>query len=103
MPMVLPSSATLNEVGMTVEKLATAKPGDLMQIARASNVGIVLVGSIVWNKGMLGWKGDWQLHSVGGPHHWHIENVNFDAAFRSAMRGSAQILSGHGEPQDEVQ
>jgi hypothetical protein len=103
MPMVLPSSATLNEAGMTAEKLSTAKPEDLTRIARASGGKIVLVGSIVWNKGMLGWKGDWQLHSVGGSHHWQIQNVNFDAAFRSAMRGAAQVLSGNGEPQDEVQ
>ena len=103
MPMVLPSTNAFNEAGMTAEKLPTADQGELTKIARASGGGIVLVGSIAWNKGMLGWKGDWQLHSVGGSHHWQIENVNFDAAFRSTMRGSAQILSGHGEPQDEVQ
>lgn len=103
MPMVLPSSATLNEAGMTAEKLPTATPEDLARIARASGGGIVLVGSIAWNKGMLGWKGDWQLQSTDGPHHWQIRNVNFDAAFRSAMWGAAQVLSGHGEPEDEVQ
>ena len=103
MPVVLPSTNAFNEAGITAEKLPTADQGALTKIARASGGGIVLVGSIAWNKGMLGWKGDWQLHSVGGPHHWQIENVNFDAAFRSAMRGSAQILSGHGEPQEEVQ
>jgi len=103
MPLVLPSSTTLNDAGMTSEKLPTAKLADLKKIARASDGGIVLVGSIAWNKGMLGWKGDWQLQSTDGPHHWQIRNVNFDAAFRSAMRGAAQVLSGHGEPEDEVQ
>ncbi len=75
----------------------------MTEIARASGGGTVLVGSIAWNKGMLGWKGDWRLYSTDGPHHWQIQNVNFDAAFRSAMRGAAQVLSGNGEPQDEVQ
>ena len=103
MPMVLPSSATLNEAGMTAEKLPMATLADLRRIARASGGGVVLVGSITWNKGMLGWKGNWQLQSVDGPHDWQIQNVNFDAAFRSAMRGTAQVLSGHGEPEDEVQ
>ena len=103
MPMVLPSSATFSDAGMTAEKLPTAGLADLKKIARASGGGIVLVGSIAWNKGMLGWKGDWQLQSTDGPHHWQIQDVNFDAAFRSAMRGAAQVLSGHGEPQDEVQ
>jgi hypothetical protein len=103
MPIVLPSTAGFAEAGMTAETLSTADPGKLAKISRASGGGIVLVGSIAWNKGMLGWKGDWQLYSVGGPHHWQIRNVNFDAAFRSAMRGAAQVLSGNGEPQDEVQ
>ncbi len=33
-----------------------------------------------------------------GDHRWQICGVNFDTAFRNAMSGSAQILSGHGEP-----
>jgi hypothetical protein len=103
MPLTLPSVAAFNDAGMTAEKLATADSGELSEIARASGGGIVLVGSIAWNKGMLGWKGDWQLYSSHGPHHWQIRNVNFDAAFRSAMRGAAQVLSGNGEPQDGVQ
>ena len=103
MPMVLPSSATLKKAGMTAEKLPTARLSDLKRIARASGGGIVLTGRIAWNKGMLGWKGNWQLQSIDGPHDWQIQNVNFDAAFRSAMRGAAQVLSGHGEPEDEMQ
>jgi hypothetical protein len=103
MPMVLPSSATLTEAGMTAEKLPTAGLADLRRIARSSGGGIVLVGSITWNKGMLGWNGNWQLQSTDGHHDWQIQNVNFDAAFRSAMRGAAQVLSRHGEPADEVQ
>ena len=103
MPVVLPSSATLKEAGMTAEKLPTASLADLRRIARASGGGIVLAGSIAWNKGMLGWKGNWQLQSTDGPHDWQIQNVNFDVAFRSAMRGAAQVLSGHGEPEDEMQ
>ena len=103
MPMVLPSTMTFNEAGMSAEKLAAAEPEDLTAIARASGGGTVLAGSIAWNKGMLGWKGDWHLYSTDGPHHWQIQNVNFDAAFRSAMRGTAQVLSGNGEPQDAVQ
>jgi hypothetical protein len=103
MPMVLPSTLTFNEAGMSAEKLATAKPEDLIKIAWASGGETVLVGSIAWDKGMLGWKGDWRLYSGDGPHHWQIQNVNFGAAFRSAMRGAAQVLSGNGEPQDEVQ
>jgi hypothetical protein len=71
-----------------------------MHQAYSSCGGTVLVGSIAWNKGMLG---DWRLYSADGLHHWQIQNVNFDAAFRSAMRGAAQVLSGNGEPQDEVQ
>ncbi len=45
---------------------------------------------------MSGWGADrrpaWQ-----GEDRWQIRGVNFDAAFRNAMAGSARILSGHGE------
>ena len=49
---------------------------------------------------MPGWKAVWDFDAKGQIHHWQIQNVNFDDAFRSAMRGAAQILSGHGEPKD---
>ena len=98
MPIILPTADVLTKSGLSAEGLSAASSADLEKFARANGSDLALVGSIVWNSGMLGWKADWQLYVKGGPHEWKIQDVNFDDAFRSAMRGSAQILSGHGEP-----
>jgi len=97
-PMVLPTSASLNEAGLTPETVLTKTQTDLDRVAHTNGGDLVLTGSIVWNSGMLGWKGDWQLLTGETLHRWQIRDVNFDDAFRSAMRGTAQILSGHGDP-----
>ena len=98
MPIILPMSEVLDKSGLTVEGLPTASFEDLEKFANANRGDLALVGNIVWNSGMFGWKADWHLHVKGGTHDWEIQDVNFDDAFRSAMRGAAQILSGHGEP-----
>ena len=47
---------------------------------------------------MLGWTADWRLSGGKAVHDWKIAGVNFDDAFRNALRGAAQILSGNSEP-----
>ncbi|TIT43144.1 MAG: DUF2066 domain-containing protein, partial [Mesorhizobium sp.] len=34
----------------------------------------------------------------GKTYSWQVRGVSFDEAFRVAMRGAAQILSGNGQP-----
>lgn len=59
---------------------------------------LVLRGSLVWNKGASGWLAEWGLFDGQKIHRWKINGVSFDEAFRNALRGSALILSGNGEP-----
>jgi hypothetical protein len=54
-------------------------------------------GRLVWVESELGWRADGQL-AWEGAHRVRIHGITFDAAFRTGMEGSAQILSGHGEP-----
>ena len=35
---------------------------------------------------------------AGQHHHWTVAGVNYDEAFRNALRGAAKVLSGNGEP-----
>ncbi len=35
----------------------------------------------------------------GKSYDWQVRGVSFDEAFRVAMRGAAQVLSGNGQPQ----
>ena len=46
----------------------------------------------------LGWVADWRLMHEGKNYAWQVRSVSFDEAFRVAMRGAAQVLSGNGQP-----
>jgi hypothetical protein len=81
---------------LTFETWSSAKPADFETLTKGNEV--LLLGRLVWNKGTLGWKADWLLNFGTTAYRWTIKDVNFDDAFRSAMRGAAQIVSGHGAP-----
>lgn len=98
MPVRLPSEADLAKEGITASSLSSIQPAKLGSVAKSMGVDLVLTGSLVWNKGTLGWAAEWQLYDSKEPHGWKIRDVNFDDAFRNALRGSAQILSGNGKP-----
>ena len=38
------------------------------------------------------------LATAGAARHWQIRGVNFDTAFRDAILGAAEVLSGNGDP-----
>lgn len=99
MKITLPSEAALAKEGLTAVSLPTAGQEKLDQVAKAMGVDRVLTGKLVWNKGTLGWAAEWRLQDGKAAHDWTIKDVSFDDAFRSALRGSAQILSGNGEPE----
>jgi hypothetical protein len=58
----------------------------------------VLGGTLEWKPEAFGWVGAWHLALQGRDHAWSVEGVSYDEAFRSALRGALEILSGHGEP-----
>lgn len=66
--------------------------------ARANGGDVGLRGTMAWRDDALGWICDWMLASGGKTYRWQEKGVGFDDAFRNAMRGAAQILSGHGQP-----
>ena len=95
MPVVLPDEAALAQAGVTLDNIVTL---DAQALAAAVGGDLPLSGTLEWSQGTLGWRATWRLVSGGQDHTWSIRNVSFDDAFRSALRGSAQILSGNGAP-----
>lgn len=85
-PIVLPTTAALSGIG----------PGD--GSARAARLGgdLALTGDLHWRG--QGWQARWRLAWHGGRYRWGSDAVSFDDAFRRAMDGALQILSGHGRP-----
>ncbi|MCC8942400.1 DUF2066 domain-containing protein, partial [Bradyrhizobium sp. Arg68] len=88
--------------------LARANVGaaDLLKIPQAKLIPIVapgggevaLVGRLVWDDKDLGWATRWQLAWHGKDYKWQFRGVSFDEAFRRAVGGAAQVLSGNGDP-----
>lgn len=73
--------------------LGVAFPG-----AAVPEGAVTLDGTLRWSDADLGWVATWRLAHDGEAHEWAVRGVNFDEAFRVAMRGAAQILSGNGAP-----
>ena len=74
-------------------------PGLLIDAARASGGDKALSGRIKWSDADLGWVATWHLAHEGQTFDWTVRGVNFDEAFRVALRGAMQILSGNGAPE----
>ena len=97
-PLFLPSGENLESMELNPADLLSVSRQTTTDLIRKLNADTVLLGSITRKSGMAGWLGEWSFTDAGGAHRWTVKDVNFDEAFRSAMRGLAQILSGHGEP-----
>lgn len=98
MPVALPKAADLTAAGLDLETLWKAEPASLAAAAKTLGADLPLVGNLRFSDADRGWIADWRLAANGRTYKWQVRGVNYDAAFRSALRGAAQILSGHGEP-----
>lgn len=77
--------------------LGPAAP-ELLERAEAVGADLPLVGRLMWSDADLGWVATWRLSAGGMEQRWTVRGVNFDEAFRVAVRGVAQIRSGNGSP-----
>ncbi|AZO06877.1 MULTISPECIES: DUF2066 domain-containing protein [unclassified Mesorhizobium] len=84
--------------GLDEKALSEADMARLDKFAKKAGAARALAGSIVWSDKELGWIADWRLADRGKIYRWQARGVSFDEAFRVAIRGAAQILSGHGQP-----
>jgi hypothetical protein len=98
MELALPATAVVEQAGLTQEGLPAADLEQLQALAQAEGSELAVVGGIDWNPEALGWSAEWTIESDDGTHRWSVNGVSFDAAFRSAVGGAAQVLSGNGAP-----
>ena len=97
-PITLPTKAVLAVAGLSFETLPGANLSGLEQIAKPMGGDAALVGLMVWSEKALAWIADWRLGAHRKTYSWRANSTTFDDAFRQAMGGAAQILSGHGQP-----
>jgi hypothetical protein len=97
-PVILPAEADLSARGWTVKTLDAVKPTEAETLARAEGGGAAVAGHIVFNETALGWIVKWRMTYGGKTYRWATRGVNFDAAFRHALAGAAQVMAGRGRP-----
>jgi len=94
----LPSVGTLQTNKINPDTAAVASGDRLRRVAEMSNAELPLVGDLQWSDAALGWIATWSLEASGRRHRWSVRGVNYDEAFRNAVRGAARVLSGNGNP-----
>ena len=99
MPIVLPNEAALDSAGLTFDTVKTAPLGTLDAAAASLGAEVALAGAMAFSDKDLGWSVEWRMPWKGQLFRWHVKGVSYDEAFRNALRGAAQILSGHGTPE----
>ncbi|TSE02466.1 DUF2066 domain-containing protein [Mesorhizobium intechi] len=98
MSVIIPDKATLTKSGFTFDEVRAESPELLGGDARTLGGRPLLHGHISWSDKDLGWVVQWRLAIDGKIYSWRVRGVSFDEAFRAAIRGTAQILSGNGQP-----
>jgi uncharacterized protein len=99
LPVAFPTLAQLGARGYTPKTVVDAEPADLATIARADGGDVAVAGRMVFSEQTLGWVTSWRMVYQGKAYGWGERGVNFDQAFRNALFGAAQIVTGHGAPQ----
>ena len=94
----LPSVATLGSNQISIDTAATTPNDQMSKVAERSASDLSLVGDLRWSDQALGWVATWSLEASGRRHRWSVSGVNYDEAFRNAVRGAARVLSGNGDP-----
>ncbi len=98
LPMVLPKQALIETERLTYDALAATAPPALAPAAKMAGGDAALSGTLVWTESARGWSAHWHMAAQGKDYRWAVSGVSFDDAFRNAIDGALEILSGHGAP-----
>jgi uncharacterized protein len=94
----LPSVADLQVNQINIDTAEITPADRFLRVAELSDSELPLVGDLRWSDAALGWIANWRLAVNGRGHRWSVSGVNYDEAFRNAVRGAARLLSGNGGP-----
>ena len=94
----LPSVADLQVNQINIDTAESTPIDRLLRVAELSDSELPLVGDLRWSDAAFGWIANWRLAVNGRDHRWSVCGVNYDEAFRNAVRGAARLLSGNGGP-----
>jgi uncharacterized protein len=91
MPLRVPSEAELAAWGVA--------PGGFPEPRVAPQDGrMMIAGTLEFAEAAPGWIGHWRMRWRDADYVWTISGVNYDAAFRSLIRGATRVAAGRGAP-----
>jgi uncharacterized protein len=74
-------------------------PGGFPEPRAAPEDGQMMVaGTLEFSEAAPGWTGHWRMRWHGADYVWGVSGVNYDAAFRSLIRGVTRVAAGRGAP-----
>jgi uncharacterized protein len=93
LPVTLPDEAALASFGLGPD--APHDTAAIATLSAANGTEAAVIGTLDWSDAALGWTADWTMATGAETYHGTVAPVSFDDAFRSAIGGASQILSGH--------
>ena len=87
----IPAEADLRAWGVTLGQFPS--PTEASTPERA-----IVAGTLAFDEDLPGWVGKWRFKWRDAEYNWEISGVNFDSAFRNAIRGVLRVVSGHDGP-----
>lgn len=87
----IPTKTELKAWGVSIDRLPD-KPV-------AGRPGEAVVAGMLNFEDAVGWSGAWHFRWHGTDYSWNFSGVNYDEAFRRAVRGVLRLASGHKSPE----
>lgn len=103
MKVALPAAEPLRAAGITPQTPAKTLRAKAERLSALAGGDLPLVGTLTWSDKAHGWIATWHIAAHGRDFTWSARGVNYDEAFRVAMRGAMRALSGNGAPVTERQ
>jgi hypothetical protein len=94
----LPSIAALKDSHVDPGVATAIRADRVPKLAAAAGGAVPLSGKLQWSDAAHGWIATWSLDTDGRHFKWKVSGVNYDEAFRVAVRGAGRALSGNGRP-----
>jgi hypothetical protein len=88
----LPTLAALKDNRIDAGAAAAIPADRLPKLAAASDSTLPLYGDLRWSDAAHGWVATWSLDANGRHFKWKVSGVNYDEAFRVAVRGAGCVL-----------
>jgi hypothetical protein len=87
----IPTEAELHAWGVTLGGFPAPTEASTAEKA-------IVAGTLAFKEDLPGWVGTWRFKWRDAEYDWEISGVNFDSAFRNAIRGVLRVVSGHDGP-----